>query len=55
MRKFVGLPDKITVDALAHSWPGSATLAQGLPTLAKPDHDWVNRPQSSSLLLYELV
>ena len=52
MRKFVGLPDKITVDALAHSWPGSATLAQGLPTLAKPDHDWVNQTQLTKLKQY---
>ena len=28
---------------------------QGLPTPAKPDHDWVNRPQSTSLVLYEPI
>jgi len=25
----VGLPDKVTLHPLAHSWPGSTTLAQG--------------------------
>lgn len=29
MRKFVGLPDKITDDPVAHSWPGSSALDQG--------------------------
>ena len=52
MRKFVGLPDKTTDHPLAHSWPGSATLDQGLPTPAKPDHDWVNQTQLTKLKQY---
>ena len=35
--RFVGLPDKITVDPVAHSWPGSATLDQGHPNAAQAD------------------
>jgi hypothetical protein len=37
--KFVGLQDKLTDQ----------------PTPAKLDHDWDNRPQSSSLLLYDAI
>ena len=40
---------------VADSWPGSTTLSQGHPHVLKLTNDWANRPQSSSLLLYEPI
>ena len=46
----VGLPDKTTDHPVADSPEDSVTLAQGLPTPAKPDHDRTNRSQSSQVI-----
>jgi hypothetical protein len=54
-RSIVGLPDNFTVDPVADSLPGSPTQTKASLTPVKQVHDRVNRPQSSSLLINELI